>query len=135
MNKVETGSFILRLTLGIAFLIHGLAKLQMGLGNVAGWFQSLGIPGFMGYTVAFVELLGGLALIIGLGTRIVSAIIAVLMIGAIFTAKLSAGFLGNGEMAGYELDLAFFAMAVFLVINGSRLFAVDKLLVSNTRQN
>jgi len=100
MNKAETGTFVLRLVLGISFLIHGISKLQMGLGNVASWFQSLGIPGFMGYAVAFVELLGGIALIIGLGTRIVSAIISLLMIGAIFTAKLSVGFLGNGQMAG-----------------------------------
>jgi putative oxidoreductase len=53
------------------------------------------------------------------------------MIVATFTVKLSVGFLGNCQMAGYELDLALMGMAVFLFINGSQLFAVDKMLVSN----
>ena len=75
-----------------------------------------------------IELVGGILLIIGLGSRVVSAILAVLMIGATLKVKLAVGFLGNGQMAGYELDLAFLAMAVFIVINGSKLFAVDQLV-------
>ncbi len=70
---------------------------------------------------------GGIALIIGLGTRIVSALFSLLMIGAILKVKLSVGLLGNGQMAGYELDLGFLAMAVFLVISGSKLLSIDQL--------
>jgi putative oxidoreductase len=47
-----------------------------------------------------------LALIIGFGTKIISALLAILMIGAILKVKLSLGLLGNGQMEGYELDLA-----------------------------
>jgi putative oxidoreductase len=124
MQKYEWSLLILRVVLGVTFLIHGVAKFQMGLGNVAGWFESIGIMGFLGYVVAFVELLGGIALIVGIGTRVASAIIALVMLGAIFTAKLSIGFMG-AEAAGYELDLALLAMAVALVINGSKLFSLD----------
>jgi putative oxidoreductase len=42
--------------------------------------------------------------------------------------KLSVGLLGNGQMAGYELDLAFLAMAVYLAINGSKLLSVSDLI-------
>ena len=55
-------------------------------------------------------------MIIGLFTRYVSAVFVVLMIGAIFTAKLSLGLLGYGQMAGYELDLALLAIALYFVI-------------------
>ncbi|WP_223590281.1 DoxX family protein [Neobacillus bataviensis] len=75
----------------------------------------------------FILMNGGIALIIGLGTRIVSALFSLLMIGAILKVKLSVGLLGNGQMAGYELDLGFLAMAVFLVISGSKLLSIDQL--------
>jgi putative oxidoreductase len=130
-QKYEVSLLIIRVVLGVTFLLHGIAKFQMGLGNVAGWFESIGILGFIGYAVAFIELLGGIALIVGLGTRIVSALIAIVMVGAIITAKLSVGFIG-AEAAGYELDVALLAMATVLVISGSHLLALDtKLFGSN----
>ncbi|GHI00549.1 DoxX family protein [Neobacillus kokaensis] len=129
--KNEIGAVFLRVILGITFLIHGLSKFQGGIENTAGWFDSIGIPGFMAYVVAGIELVGGMALIIGLGTRIVSALFVLIMIGAIIKVKLAVGFLGNGQMAGYELDLAFLAMALFLAINGSKQLAVDQFFVKN----
>jgi uncharacterized membrane protein YphA (DoxX/SURF4 family) len=78
--------------------------------------------------VASIELVGGILLIIGLGSRVVSAILAVLMIGATLKVKLAVGFLGNGQMAGYELDLALLAMTVFIFMNGSKMFAVDQMV-------
>jgi putative oxidoreductase len=123
----EIGAFILRVTLGALFFIHGLVKFQGGIENIVGWFSSIGLPGFMAYAVALIEIIGGIALIIGLGTRIVTALFSLLMIGAILKVKLSVGLLGNGQMAGYELDLGFLAMAIYLVINGSKLLSVDQL--------
>lgn len=82
----------------------------------------------MAYVIAGIELIGGIALIIGFGTRVVSALIGIIMIGAILKVKLSVGFLGNGQMAGYELDLAFLAIAIFLAINGSEFLSVDRLI-------
>ncbi|MEH7331760.1 DoxX family protein [Neobacillus drentensis] len=125
--KNEVGALILRVTLGAIFLIHGIVKFQGGIENIVGWFSSIGLPGFMAYAVALIEIIGGIALIIGLGTRIVSALFSLLMIGAILKVKLSVGLLGNGQMAGYELDLGFLAMAVFLVISGSKLISIDQL--------
>ncbi|MEH7126424.1 DoxX family protein [Bacillus sp. JJ1532] len=123
---------ILRIVLGVTFLIHGVAKFQMGLGNVAGWFESIGIMGFLGYVVSVIELVGGIALLLGIGTKLISALIALVMLGAIFTAKLSVGFIAPG---GYELDLALLAMAVVLVINGSQLFSLDNKLFGSSKEN
>jgi uncharacterized membrane protein YphA (DoxX/SURF4 family) len=117
--------------LGIIFLIHGVAKFQGGIENIAGWFSSIGLPGFLAYITAGIEVIGGIALIIGLGTRIVSALFVLLMIGAIIKVKLAAGFLGNGKMAGYELELIYLVTSLFLVINGSNLFSIGKLFVKN----
>ncbi|MCM3585778.1 DoxX family protein [Mesobacillus maritimus] len=128
MMKTEIGAFILRITLGVIFFIHGLVKFQDGIENTVGWFTSIGLPGFLAYAVAGIELVGGILLVIGFGTKLVSALIAVIMIGATLKVKLSLGLLGNGQMAGYELDLAFLAMAVYLSINGSKLLSVGQLV-------
>lgn len=128
MNKQEIGTFLLRVMLGISFFLHGLSKFKGGLENTSGWFQSIGIPGFMAYVVGMIELVGGIALIIGLGTRIISALLVFIMAGAIVYVKFPAGFMGNGEGSGYELDLVLMIIALHLVLNGSRFLSIDSKL-------
>ncbi|MBT2730469.1 DoxX family protein [Bacillus sp. ISL-75] len=135
MLKNEIGALILRVTLGAIFFIHGVVKFQGGIENTAGWFESLGLPGVTAYGVALLEIIGGILLILGLATRLVAALFALLMIGATLKVKLAIGFLGNGQMAGYELDLAFLAIAVYLVINGSKLFSLSKLIFQRASTN
>ncbi|WP_221568894.1 DoxX family protein [Alkalihalobacillus sp. TS-13] len=127
-NKYEVSSLILRVFLGLTFFIHGLAKFQGGIDNTVGWFDSIGLPGFLAYGVALLELVGGIALVLGLFSRVISVLFALLMVGAIFKVKLAAGFLGNGQMAGYELDLALLAMAVAIAINHSKAYSLDQFI-------
>lgn len=127
-NYQEIGTFILRVVLGITFFVHGLTKFQSGLGGLAGWFQSMGIPGFMAYAIGTIELVGGIALILGLGTRIISALLIAIMVVATLKVKLAAGFLGNGQGAGYELEVALMVMALHLALNGSSLLSLDSKL-------
>ncbi len=76
MNKnVEIGSLIIRLVLGFTFLVHGFQKWQGGIENTVGFFDSLGIPGFMAYIVATIELVGGILIILGLATRVIGCFI------------------------------------------------------------
>jgi putative oxidoreductase len=124
-RKYEQGAFILRIILGLSFFIHGFVKFQGGIEYTAQFFASIGVPGFLAYVVATIELVGGILMILGLGTRIVGLVFAALMIGAIFTAKLSVGFIGV-QGAGYELDLAFLAMSLYLMITGSSFLSLDQ---------
>ncbi|AJY74669.1 DoxX family protein [Paenibacillus beijingensis] len=121
-KNVEIGTLIARVVLGIIFMLHGWQKAQ----NFAGtsqFFQKIGLPGFMAYAVGTIELIGGILLIIGFGTRIIAALFALIMLGAIFQVKSSAGLVG-----GYELDLALLAISVHLMLAGGGLLAADKLL-------
>lgn len=129
-NKQQIGALILRVALGVIFFIHGLVKFQAGIENTVGWFQSIGIPGIMGYVVAIIELVGGIALIVGLGTKLVSALLAVILLVATLKVKLAVGFLGNGQMAGYEFDLALLVMALYLALSGSRMLSIDSIIFS-----
>ncbi|WP_322903171.1 DoxX family protein [Paenibacillus campi] len=128
MMKLTVVSTIMRVVLGILFLAHGISKFQMGLAGVSDWFQSVGIPGFLAYVVSPIELVGGILLIIGLFTRYVSVLLIIVLLGAIFTVKLSAGLMGNGQMAGYELDLAFILVALYLAVSNNTGFSLDQML-------
>ncbi|OAH54760.1 MULTISPECIES: DoxX family protein [Bacillaceae] len=121
---MQIGTVILRVILGLIFFIHGLVKFQGGIGNTVGFFDSVGIPGFMAYIVGGIELIGGIAMMIGLGTQIIAVLFAIILLGAIFTVKLSAGFL-NG---GYELDLMLLAVSIHLVLTGKTPYSVDSKL-------
>ncbi|MBF0705325.1 DoxX family protein [Alkalihalobacillus hwajinpoensis] len=111
---------VLRIVLGLIFTVHGLDKFAGGIGNTAGFFESIGILGGLAYVVATIELVGGLLMIVGLGTRIVSFLFIIVMLGAIFTVKLTTGFIG-----GYELDLALLGMSVAVLIGGGGTISAD----------
>jgi putative oxidoreductase len=128
IKNIELGATILRVFLGATFLIHGAAKFQGGIENTVGFFESLGLPGFTAYLVAFIELAGGLAMILGVGTRIISILFAIVLAVAIIKVKMAGGFLGNGQMAGYELDLALMAISIYLAMTNKSLFALDNVL-------
>lgn len=122
-NKQEFGSLLLRVILGFTFFMHGFVKFQEGIEDFANNMHNMGLPSFLGYIVASIEVVGGIALILGLGTKIFSILIALIMIGAIIFVKLNAGFLD-----GYELDVILLGIAIHLGINGSLLLSVDAKL-------
>ncbi|MEO3945890.1 DoxX family protein [Gorillibacterium sp. CAU 1737] len=124
--KTNAVTPLLRIILGILFFAHGLDKFNTGLANVGQWFESVQVPSFMAYVVAPIELIGGILLVLGLFTRVVSVLFVGVLAGAIVTVKFSMGLLG-----GYELDLAFLAMALFLVFAERSSFSVDHLLFRN----
>ncbi|MGC5324342.1 DoxX family protein [Brevibacillus sp. SYSU BS000544] len=123
----DTANLLLRVVLGITFLVHGLDKFGNGIENVVGFFGKIGLPGFMAYFVAGVEVVGGIALILGLGTRIFSALFAIIMLVAIGTVKIGKGFSG-----GYEFELALMAMSLSLVVSGARFMALDSLFTKKS---
>ncbi|RKL65252.1 oxidoreductase [Salipaludibacillus neizhouensis] len=123
-NQQDIGALLLRVVLGIIFIGHGTQKFQGGIENIAGWFDSIGLPGFLAYIVASIELVGGIAIILGLATRIVGGLFVIVLLGAIVTVQLSAGFIG-----GYAYDLALLAISAYLLLNGSKLFSLDSYIL------
>ena len=76
--------------------------------------------------IAYLELIGGALLILGLATRMIGALLALDMLGALFLVHLSAGvFVGNG---GYELVAALGALALALALIGPGRVSVDALI-------
>lgn len=120
---------VLRIVTGIVFLMHGWQKLaMMGIGGFAGFLGQLGVPGaeVAALVVTAVEVIGGLALILGLGSRWVAIPLAFDMLVALFTVHLPAGFFASE--GGYELVLLLLAASVALILGGSGALALENVV-------
>ena len=131
-KQIDTGLAILRLVIGAIFLAHGGQKLFVfGLDGVAGAFGQMGIPmaGILGPFVAFVELLGGLALISGLLTRLASLGLLSTMVVAILKVHLPNGFFAPN---GIEFPLALLGSTALLALVGAGSWSIDSLIAKKT---
>jgi putative oxidoreductase len=112
------GLTVLRVVVGVVFLVHGYQKLfTFGIHGVAGMFGHMGIPlpAFFAVVVTLVEFVGGLLLIVGVATRVAAAFIAVDMLGAILFVHAKHGFFNPG---GVEFPLTLLSAAVCLTLAG-----------------
>lgn len=120
-------ALFLRLAIGIIFIAHGWQKFSFGIPAIAGFFESIGLPGFMAGLVASVELAGGILLILGLFTRYAALLLSAVMVVAIVKVKLAVGLIApqTAGMPGMELDLAILAGNLALVVLGAQKLSID----------
>lgn len=116
----EWGHLVLRVVLGLVFMIHGWSKFNNMAGTV-NFFGTLGLPAFVAYLVMALELGGGALILLGLFTRQVSILGTITMLFAIILAKLPSG--GN-----YEFDLSLLGMSLALVFLGPGMLSLEKAL-------
>ncbi|HEU5462078.1 MAG TPA: DoxX family protein [Nitrososphaeraceae archaeon] len=110
----------LRIITGIGFMIHGLPKLQ-DIPNTQNSFMNMGLPPELAIIIGLLEFIGGLAILLGVFTRIAAGLLAINMIGAILLVKLSKGFID-----GYELDLLYLAIMISLILTGPGNLSIEK---------
>ncbi len=129
-SQQRLGIALLRIVTGIVFSMHGYQKVFIyGLAGTAGAFGKMGIfmPGTMGPFIALLELLGGLALIIGLLTRLAALGLAFNMLGAIAMVHFAGGFF---LPSGFEYALTLLGACVALVLGGPGSLSVDDAIAS-----
>ena len=120
---------ILRIVTGFLFAAHGWQKFnEFTIAGTQAPFAQMGVPAanLVAPVVATLELVGGVALILGVLTRVFAALLAVDMLGALFLVHASAGiFAATG---GYELVLILAAAALAVALVGAGKVSVDKAL-------
>jgi putative oxidoreductase len=106
----DYAALALRVSSGALFIAHGLLKVFVfTLPGTVGFFESLGLPGFLAYLTVAAELAGGLALILGVATRAVSLVLIPVLLGAAW-AHSGNGWTFSNEGGGWEFPL-FWAIA------------------------
>jgi putative oxidoreductase len=116
----QYGPFPIRIIAGIAFIIHGLPKLSNIAGTEHFFANMIGLPSAMALPIGLLEVIGGIALLVGVLTRIASILFIIEMIGSTIAAKLSRGFVG-----GYELDLLLMAISISLLLTGPGTISIE----------
>lgn len=127
------GTTFARIAVGVLFVLHGLSKFGvLGGGSMDDTVAMFGamnmpMPAFTAVLVAVLETVGGLALILGYGTRVAAAILGAIMLVAILAVKLPAE---ANPMMGYEVELSLLAALVMLFFQGAGAFSLEQLLAT-----
>ena len=115
----------LRVMTGALFLFHGCVKLFVFTpAGTAGYFESIGLPGALGYLTMLVEIAGGLALILGIKSRIVSVALVPVLLGAAWFGHLASGFNWSNPNGGFEYPLMWAIVQAVLAGLGDGAFAL-----------
>jgi putative oxidoreductase len=127
-----------RLIVGYGFMMHGYLKLERGMDVFAAALHGLGVPAplLMAWLTTIVELLGGLAVLLGSYVALVSIPMTIVLLVALFTVHLQFGFSSIKFLAvtaagpqfgkpGIECDLLYLACLAMLLFGGSGPLSVD----------
>lgn len=126
-NLDDIGKLVLRLTLGILILLHGVAKLMHGIAPIEGMVTAMGMPGFVAYGVYAGEILGPLLLISGFYARLGAALIALNMLFA-FALAHTGDLTTLTQTGGWALELQgmFLFTAIALALTGPGRISVNR---------
>ena len=112
-RMTNTAALLLRLSLGTMFVAHALLKYFVFTpAGTAKFFESVGLPGALGYVTIAVELIGGALLILGVRTRIVALALVPVLIGATWV-HAGNGWLFTSPNGGWEYP-AFWTVALIV---------------------
>ena len=132
-----------RLTLGIIFFAHGSQKLLGWFGG-SGWsgtiqfFEQSGVPAFLAVLLIITEFFGGIAIILGLFTRLAALGLTIAMIVAIYKVHLQNGFFLNWFNVpnmghGVEYNLALIGLSLSLLVWGGGNLSVDQMIAGEKK--
>ncbi len=124
-RHIEYGIALLRVSLGVMFLAHSvlLKHIVYTLPGTAQFFESIGLPGPLAYVVFWMEAVGGVLLVLGIGTRWVSLALVPILLGAMW-AHIANGWVFSNANGGWEYPLYLAVLALAQTLLGSGAFAL-----------
>ena len=123
----DIGKLLLRLTLGVLILLHGIGKLTGDISYIGRMLQGAGLPGYLGYGVYIGEVLAPLLVILGWYSRVGALLIAINMVFAVVLAHQSDIFsLTRSGAWALELQALFLVTAVALLLMGPGRISINR---------
>jgi putative oxidoreductase len=122
-------AFVLRVALGAMFIAHSLIlkHFMFTLSGTAQFFESLGLPGALAYLTFWAELLGGLALVAGIGTRWVAIALVPILVGATWV-HAGNSWVFSAPNGGWEYPVFLIVASLVQALLGDGRFALANLL-------
>ncbi|MCB2115142.1 MAG: DoxX family protein [Rhodobacteraceae bacterium] len=126
-SNADYAALILRVSTGVLFLAHAWLKIAVFTpAGTAGYFASIGLPGALAYLTIAAELLGGLALIAGVYTRLVSLALIPVLLGAAWFGHGANGFFFSNANGGWEYPVFWAIVMGVLALLGNGAHALRK---------
>ena len=124
--KASYAALLLRLSLGVLFLMHGLylKVFMFGMAGVSEGFASMGLPAWFAWVVMLYETIGGIMLILGLYVPLVAAFLGIHMLAATFIGHAANGWLFTNQGGGYEFPLFWAIVCFALALLGAGAYAL-----------
>lgn len=122
-------ALVLRLWVGANLIIHARPKLGAGAAGAAGFAKTLGAPRGAAKVVTYLELLGGIFLVVGLIVPVVAIlfIIQFVVISIAKRVKMHARYIDPGKLS-YEIDVLYLILSTVILVLGPGLLSLDALI-------
>jgi putative oxidoreductase len=131
----DYGAFVLRVSLGVMYVAHSLILkyFVFTLPGTAQFFASLGLPSFLAYAVFWAELIGGVALILGVWPRAVAVALVPVLLGALWT-HAGNGWVFSAANGGWEYPLFLIVISIVQALIGDGAYTLAPTPVVRTLQ-
>jgi len=126
-RQIDLGIALLRISLGVMLIAHSIVlKLFVySLPGTAQFFQSIGLPGPLAYVVFAVEAIAGIALVLGIGTRVAAAAVVPVLVGALWV-HAGNGWVFSVANGGWEYPLYLTVLAIAQIVLGEGAYALSR---------
>ncbi len=129
-------ALLLRLALGTMFVAHALLKILVFTpAGTAAYFASLGVPGWLAYPIMGVELIAGLLLLAGIGTRAMALLLVPVLIGTIVLVHGANGWLFTNKGGGWEYPAFLIVAALAQSLLGDGAYTARSLFARNVARH
>lgn len=130
-QQIDYAAFILRVSLGIMFIAHGLLKLMVfTLPGTVQFFDSVGFAGWLAYPVTLLEVAGGSMLILGVASRWVSLALIPVLLGALLV-HIGNGWLFTSANGGWEYVVFLIVACIVQALLGNGAFTLRQFIAGN----
>jgi putative oxidoreductase len=129
-HRADLALLMIRIGIGTVFIAHALMHLQVGIGSLAtllGADLGFPLPNLFAWLTVFIELFGGIALVLGVASPVAAGLLSVISIITILTIKAKLGLIAKVGV-GAELDIALLVGSLAVALQGAGWYSLDRKL-------